>query len=472
MNLKRLFASSQVIWLFALACPRAWTLFIIRPLYSYDSSCFMAFYGAEALTAALVALVALLRGRDAGTGRLPKTPLPLALLMCAPTVLFIAPVAGLAPWLPLATSVLAGATMAWCYLQCAFVYGRLQEREAVFFVLASFAIGAALRFPLELLPATAAGVIVAPLPLACLLMCRRASAYVGELSAQAADSASAAPHSRPMSAGALVPYVVLVVLYGLTLGAFQVALPDEQSNLAVIAIGMLVKVALPIALLAFVLSSSKSVDLGLMCQIGLLLIFTALVLTLSFYDNEDSPVAGMASDYARNIFNFMLVATLAVLVCRMPHHPFATFGFGWALLPATELGGLAISHAAGAALYDRGVEMYVFYVLVLVTVIALIAGVRSNRDTRLFTPEAADPASFERYTARQQALGALAQQGGLTERESEVATLICEGRSKRYIAERLSISENTVRTHTRKVYDKLGIHSRQELLDLIEERAR
>lgn len=48
-----------------------------------------------------------------------------------------------------------------------------------------------------------------------------------------------------------------------------------------------------------------------------------------------------------------------------------------------------------------------------------------------------------------------------------VAALICNGRSKRYIAEHLFISENTVKTHARRLCEKLGVHGRQELLDLI-----
>ena len=45
--------------------------------------------------------------------------------------------------------------------------------------------------------------------------------------------------------------------------------------------------------------------------------------------------------------------------------------------------------------------------------------------------------------------------------------LLCQGRSKSYIAESLFISENTVRSHSKNIYRKLGVHSKQELLDLV-----
>ncbi|WP_269152891.1 response regulator transcription factor [Collinsella aerofaciens] len=40
-----------------------------------------------------------------------------------------------------------------------------------------------------------------------------------------------------------------------------------------------------------------------------------------------------------------------------------------------------------------------------------------------------------------------------------------------YVAEKLYISENTVRTHVRHIYAKLDVHSHQELIDLVERQA-
>ena len=56
---------------------------------------------------------------------------------------------------------------------------------------------------------------------------------------------------------------------------------------------------------------------------------------------------------------------------------------------------------------------------------------------------------------------------GLTERESEILMMYASGRSAVYIAEELYLSNYTVKTHLRRCYAKLGIHSRQELLDLV-----
>lgn len=60
----------------------------------------------------------------------------------------------------------------------------------------------------------------------------------------------------------------------------------------------------------------------------------------------------------------------------------------------------------------------------------------------------------------------LAEAHRLTSREAEVALLLARGRSAGYIAETLGISQHTVRGYIKDAYVKLGVHSKQELIDL------
>lgn len=62
----------------------------------------------------------------------------------------------------------------------------------------------------------------------------------------------------------------------------------------------------------------------------------------------------------------------------------------------------------------------------------------------------------------------LAERYGLSSRETEVAELIARGHTGPAIAEALFISENTMRTHNRRIYAKLGVHKKQEFLTLLE----
>ena len=50
----------------------------------------------------------------------------------------------------------------------------------------------------------------------------------------------------------------------------------------------------------------------------------------------------------------------------------------------------------------------------------------------------------------------------------EILVYLARGRTKSYIANELFVTENTVRSHVRNIYSKLEVHTRQELLDLVE----
>lgn len=58
----------------------------------------------------------------------------------------------------------------------------------------------------------------------------------------------------------------------------------------------------------------------------------------------------------------------------------------------------------------------------------------------------------------------------LTEREEEVMVLLCKGRSIERIQAELGIAKGTATAHAHHIYQKLGIHSRQELLDMVDNR--
>ena len=57
---------------------------------------------------------------------------------------------------------------------------------------------------------------------------------------------------------------------------------------------------------------------------------------------------------------------------------------------------------------------------------------------------------------------------GLTPREGEVMIRFARGRSSSFIAEQFFVSSNTIRTHITRIYAKCEVHSRQELITLIE----
>ncbi|MEE8715979.1 MAG: helix-turn-helix transcriptional regulator [Coriobacteriales bacterium] len=62
----------------------------------------------------------------------------------------------------------------------------------------------------------------------------------------------------------------------------------------------------------------------------------------------------------------------------------------------------------------------------------------------------------------------IARESDLSRREEQVLRLLARGHSSRYVATELGISENTVRTHARHIYEKTGVASREELFSLVD----
>jgi len=55
---------------------------------------------------------------------------------------------------------------------------------------------------------------------------------------------------------------------------------------------------------------------------------------------------------------------------------------------------------------------------------------------------------------------------GITTRELEILGLIAEGLSNKEIADRVHVSENTVKTHSSRVFEKLGAQRRTQAVQL------
>ena len=75
--------------------------------------------------------------------------------------------------------------------------------------------------------------------------------------------------------------------------------------------------------------------------------------------------------------------------------------------------------------------------------------------------QAAQPSLDER-------IGELASAYMLSARETEVFRLWATGHTLKYIQEKLYLSPSTVKTHVRHIYDKTGVHSRSEIVELLD----
>nr|WP_236758954.1 helix-turn-helix transcriptional regulator [Adlercreutzia mucosicola] len=103
------------------------------------------------------------------------------------------------------------------------------------------------------------------------------------------------------------------------------------------------------------------------------------------------------------------------------------------------------------------------YVLLLAALAFFANAGRAKRSVAAANALAVEPAVL---------LSSLAEGHRLTAREVEIGVLVAEGRSRAAIAEALVVSQETVKSHTKHLYQKLSVHSRDELMRLLEEEAR
>ncbi len=143
------------------------------------------------------------------------------------------------------------------------------------------------------------------------------------------------------------------------------------------------------------------------------------------------------------------------------------FGFG------VEFAAMALGSYIGALPRGAGGESQVMYVVALallcmyLLVVPLVSAHRKRKGR---------PAEVvqERVVIRQvdadelrRRCEAIAGRSGITQSELSVMTLLAAGMTASAISRELSLSENTIRSHSKSIYRKLDVHSKQQLIDLV-----
>lgn len=117
---------------------------------------------------------------------------------------------------------------------------------------------------------------------------------------------------------------------------------------------------------------------------------------------------------------------------------------------------------------EHSLEIYGGIVALIFSALGIWLGLKLTRTREVVVvrevpvPVPAAPAPFQRNEARREQLG-------ITARELEILEAIAAGLSNREIAERLFVSENTVKTHAARLFDKLSARRRTQAIQLAKE---
>lgn len=168
-------------------------------------------------------------------------------------------------------------------------------------------------------------------------------------------------------------------------------------------------------------------------------------------------------------FNLLIWIILAEAARNFRLSSVIVFGMGWGMITL----GVFLGTTVGSIVTSLGTlssqQVSMIALLATVTILISYLFVLNEHDIIELTSETEDdPKSEERYRPFQERCKHLAHEYELSAKETQIMILFAKGRSTPRIQEELFISRGTVTTHLRHIYQKLNIHDKQQLLDLIE----
>ncbi|MDR2197085.1 MAG: helix-turn-helix transcriptional regulator [Coriobacteriales bacterium] len=209
-------------------------------------------------------------------------------------------------------------------------------------------------------------------------------------------------------------------------------------------------------------------------QLKLFLPLAALtVFPLSFVSG---PLVGVFVFLIFLVFMLSLVTNYAaVSECSriFELNPIRFFSYGRAYtIFGVLIGYLFASFAFGDFVVSHGGTILAFAGILFVFIIAATFILEDHYPTSTEVGDDLDtitkpPANTRDYWDERCAV--ISREYGLSARQSEVLKLLAKGRNTGYIQKHLVISPYTAKAHIYNIYQKIGIHSRQELLDRFEE---
>jgi NarL family two-component system response regulator LiaR len=113
---------------------------------------------------------------------------------------------------------------------------------------------------------------------------------------------------------------------------------------------------------------------------------------------------------------------------------------------------------------EHSIEIYGALIAVLFAGVGIWLGLKLTRKKEVVVVKEV-PLASQPFTLNEERLKDL----GITKRELEILELIARGMSNREIAEKLFVSENTVKTHSSRLFDKLSAKRRTQAVQIAKE---
>ncbi len=442
-----------------IACPLAWG-FIINGVGSQQSGASVSWQIAY-LTLSVAMVIGgayaskqmkFLTGRAASITVAILGALTTILLFASFTVVVLAP-------LQLISSIACACVLGWLYLQWGMFYAAIELRYAIGCLFLGNIGGSVLKSILHFCPPVIQCVIGMLIPAASIFMCWKALGF---------KPVAVKPKIRFESHNikGLWRMCLTTAAFSFITAFLVTRFSGNQSAVAPVDFlaSRLVEIVISAVMLIVVLKWKKSFTFPQLWRVAL------LVLALDMLCQAAIPQVTLLRCIESSAWDLIVLFTWLTISDIARHAKVSAplvFGGGWACYAAPFAIGCAMASTAPQGYMDIGTIVALMFILLLVSTFCL--DLRDQNTKWIFaelsgTPTT-DPSDFTSIADRCEVIS---KDYGLTPRELEIMQLLCKGRTKAFIAETLYLTENTVKGHTKHIYSKLGVHSKQELMDLVE----
>lgn len=341
-------------------------------------------------------------------------------------------------------------------------------------IVALFLVGAACPFVLF--------VLASPMPVLSHLLCVRYRAHFGADCAVAAREIEESDHKRQAPLPQLMAgFAAYGVAYGFTLGYLAFCKAGADGNINGLYALLTLVAAVALGILAAHTANAGAFSLR-MLYAPVFPLFVAGMLFVLLAPTTAADAVLLPTNLGYFILVILADVALSMGADATGKEIRRVAPVGWCCLSSGFLvGSLAQIIMGNAGVADARLtvfEMCLVFCMVLADRFLLSPAIATLSELESPKEAAASDARVEPLNGNNDLTGesletvldSIATDFGLTPREREVLSLLARGRDAKHVQEELCVSIYTARTHIRRIYEKLAVHSRQELLDLIERR--
>ena len=353
-----------------------------------------------------------------------------------------------------------GVGIAWCYARWFQRYSTLPIRDAFAYIFLSFTVAYLLRSVLALAFEENSVIVIAILCLAPF-----ASALFQKQSRTHTETPLHQSDETDISQGlatavmALAVLCILMVAKGLTFDLLRSYTGVAYSNMADFALRAL----MPLLFYSWVSCQDGTAFAKTLIAVILFATVVVWIGAIWFLGEDASRICYTVASAAWGLMPMLLFIVLLKISYLSEHQPLFVFGIGRICYEMALIIGILFGSTIVYIVPSSDIVIFIA-VCAGILLLACFFVVVGNLKNDIILMEATD--TEEGQQAR--AFRATKEKYSLKDQEFNVLCLLYQGHSKAGIAKILMLSENTIRYYAKQLYVKLDIHSKEELINLVD----